>query len=110
MGPQSTRQVLVWNVAFLSTTHNNQHSFSGIDFHSTNILVVYKLLCAKPVGSPTFFFGHGFRGYSKGQNVERALGFSLTGTVSTSPNLAKEGAHSATIITRPSGLRPNLVK
>ena len=29
--------------------------------------------------------------------------FSLTGTVSTSPNLAKEGARSATIITRPSG-------
>ena len=27
--------------------------------------------------------------------------FSLTGTVSTSPNLAKEGARSATIITRP---------
>ena len=33
--------------------------------------------------------GHGFIGYPKGQNVERALGFSLTGTVSTSPNLAK---------------------
>ena len=33
--------------------------------------------------------GHGFIGYSKGRNVERALGFSLTGTVSTSPNLAK---------------------
>ena len=32
--------------------------------------------------------------------------FSLTGTVSTSPNLAKEGARSATIIARPSGLRP----
>ena len=31
--------------------------------------------------------------------------FSLTGTVSTSPNLAKEGARSATIITRPSGSR-----
>ena len=49
--------------------------------------------------------GHGFIGYPKGQNVERALGFSLTGTVSTSPNLAKEGARSATIITRPSGSR-----
>ena len=48
---------------------------------------------------------HGFIGYPKGRNVERALGFSLTGTVSTSPNLAKEGARSATIITRPSGLR-----
>ena len=74
--------------------------------------------------------GHGFIGYPKGQNVERALGprcpcvlcipihiiysyqyrvilglshFSLTGTVSTSPNLAEEGARSATIITRPSG-------
>ena len=31
--------------------------------------------------------------------------FSLTGTVSTSPNLAKEGARSATIITCPSGSR-----
>ena len=31
--------------------------------------------------------------------------FSLTGTVSTSPNLAKEGVRSATIITRPSGSR-----
>ena len=30
--------------------------------------------------------------------------FSLTGTVSTSPNLAKEGARSVTIITRPLGL------
>ena len=30
---------------------------------------------------------------------------SLTGTVSTSPNLAKEGARSATIITRLSGSR-----
>ena len=34
-------------------------------------------------------------GYPKGRNVERALGFSLTGIVSTSPNLAKEGARSA---------------
>ena len=50
-----------------------------------------------------FLNGHGFIGYPKGRNVERALGFSLTGTVSTSPNLAKEGARSATIITRPSG-------
>ena len=33
--------------------------------------------------------GHGFIGYPKGRNVERALGFSLTGTVSTSPNLLK---------------------
>ena len=49
--------------------------------------------------------GHGFIGYTKGRNVERALGFSLTGTVSTSPNLAKEGARGATIITRPSGSR-----
>ena len=49
--------------------------------------------------------GHGFIGYPKGRNVERALGFSLTGIVSTSPNLAKEGARSATIITRPSGSR-----
>ena len=72
--------------------------------------------------------GHGFIGYPKGRNVERATGtelplyfvyphtynyqyrvilglshFSLTGTVSTSPNLAKEGARSATIITLPSG-------
>ena len=36
--------------------------------------------------------GHGFIGYPKGQNVERALGFSLTETVSTSPNLAKARA------------------
>ena len=50
-------------------------------------------------------YGHGFIGYPKGRNDERALGFSLTGTVSTSPNLAKEGARSATIITRPSGSR-----
>ena len=49
--------------------------------------------------------GHGFIGYAKGRNVDRALGFSLTGTVSTSPNLAKEGARSATIITRSSGSR-----
>ena len=49
--------------------------------------------------------GHGFIGYPNGRNVERALGFLLTGTVSTSPNLAKEGARSATIITRPSGSR-----
>ena len=34
--------------------------------------------------------GHGFIGYPKGRNVERALGFSLTGTVSTSPNLKRE--------------------
>ena len=52
-----------------------------------------------------FSYGHGFIGYPKGRNDERALGFSLTGTVSTSPNLAKEGARSATIITRPSGSR-----
>ena len=49
--------------------------------------------------------GQGFIGYPKGRNVERALGFSLTGTVSTSPNLAKEGVRSATIITRPSSSR-----
>ena len=36
-----------------------------------------------------FLNGRGFIGYPKGRNVERALGFSLTGTVSTSPNLAK---------------------
>ena len=73
--------------------------------------------------------GHGFIGYPKARNVERALGpscpcilcipihiitiniepflgchisHSLPGTVSTSPNLAKEGARSTTIITRPS--------
>ena len=51
------------------------------------------------------FEGHGVIGYPKGRNVERALGFSLTGTVSTSPNLAKERARSATIVTRPSGSR-----
>ena len=47
--------------------------------------------------------GHGFIGYPKGRNVERALGpsclcfvyFSLTGTVSTSPNLAKARARRA---------------
>ena len=39
--------------------------------------------------------GHGFIGYPKGRNVERALGFSLTGTVSTSPNLAKAQARRA---------------
>ena len=55
--------------------------------------------------SSGFSQAHGFIGYPKGRNVERALGFSLTGTVSTSPNLAKEGAHSATIITCPSGSR-----
>ena len=38
------------------------------------------------------YVGHGFIGCPKGQNVERALGFSLTGTVSTSPNLAKARA------------------
>ena len=43
---------------------------------------------------PTFL-GHGFIGYPKGRNVERALGFSLTGTVSTSPNLAKARARRA---------------
>ena len=42
-----------------------------------------------------FQIGHGFIGYSKGRNVERALGFSLTGTVSTSPNLAKARARRA---------------
>ena len=47
--------------------------------------------------------GHGFIGYPKGRNFERALGpscfvyFSLTGTVSTSPNLAKEEARSVTM-------------
>ena len=50
--------------------------------------------------------GHGFIGYPKGRNVERALGpscpcvflyFPLTGTVSTSPNLVREGTHSVTI-------------
>ena len=56
-------------------------------------------------GQPLHKNGHGFIGYPKGRNVERALGSSLTGTVSTSPNLAKEGARSATIITRPSGSR-----
>ena len=56
-------------------------------------------------GELAFAHGHGFIGYSKGRNVEKALNFSLTGTVSTSPNLAKEGARSATIITRPSGSR-----
>ena len=39
--------------------------------------------------------GHGFIGYPKGRNVERALGISLTGTVSTSPNLAKARARRA---------------
>ena len=39
--------------------------------------------------------GHGFIGYPKGRNVERALGLSLTGTVSTSPNLAKARARRA---------------
>ena len=39
--------------------------------------------------------GHGFIGYPKGRNVKRALGFSLTGTVSTSPNLAKARARRA---------------
>ena len=39
--------------------------------------------------------GHGFIRYPKGRNVERALGFSLTGTVSTSPNLAKARARRA---------------
>ena len=39
--------------------------------------------------------GHGFIGYPKGRNVERALGFSLTGTVSTSPSLAKARAQRA---------------
>ena len=39
--------------------------------------------------------GHGFIEYPKGRNVERAQGFSLTGTVSTSPNLAKARARRA---------------
>ena len=39
--------------------------------------------------------GHGFIGYRKGRNVERALGFSLTRIVSTSPNLAKARARRA---------------
>ena len=39
--------------------------------------------------------GHSFIGYPKGRNAERALGFSLTGTVSTSPNLAKARARRA---------------
>ena len=39
--------------------------------------------------------GHGFIEYPKSRNVERALGFSLTGTVSTSPNLAKARARRA---------------
>ena len=39
--------------------------------------------------------GHGFIGYPKGRNVERALDFSLTGTVSTSPSLAKVRAQRA---------------
>ena len=38
----------------------------------------------------SLLLGHGFIGYPKGRNVEIALGFSFTGTVSTSPNLAKE--------------------
>ena len=42
-----------------------------------------------------FQHGHGFIAYPKGRNVERALGFSLTGTVSTSPNLAKVRARRA---------------
>ena len=44
--------------------------------------------------------GHGFIGYPKGRNVERALSFSLTGTVSTSPNLAKEGARQSLLALR----------
>ena len=39
--------------------------------------------------------GHGFIGYPKSRNVERALGLSLTGIVSTSPNLAKARARRA---------------
>ena len=45
--------------------------------------------------SSYFRNGHGFIGYPKGRNVKRALGFSLTGTVSTSPNLAKARARRA---------------
>ena len=41
------------------------------------------------------YIGHGFIGYPKGRNVERALGFSLIGTVSTSPNLTKARARRA---------------
>ena len=74
---------------------------SSSDFHANQIVFVW--LCVKRLGANGFKFGHGFIGYPKGRNVERALGFSLTGTVSTLPNLAKEGARSATIITRPSG-------
>ena len=61
--------------------------------------------CLQANSGSTMLNSHGFIGYPKGRNVERALGFSLTGTVSTSPNLAKEGVRSATIITRPSGSR-----
>ena len=44
---------------------------------------------------PLDYYGHGFKGYPKGRNVERALGFSLTGTVSTLPNLANARAQRA---------------
>ena len=89
---------------------------------------------AKGLTKPIFHIvqlreGHVFIEYPKGRNVKRdwelplcfvyphtynsyqyrvILGLSrflLTGTVSTSPNLAKEGARSATVITHPSGSR-----
>ena len=54
--------------------------------------------------------GHGFIGYPKGRNVERALGFSLTGTVSTSPNLAKARARRASNDCRSTRSDPSLAK
>ena len=60
---------------------------------SVSKILRFKTSCPHGMmGTFHIFLGHGFIGYPKGRNVERALGFSLTGTVSTSPNLAKEGS------------------
>ena len=54
--------------------------------------------------APVFCVSHTYKSYQ--YRVILGLShFSLTETVSTSPNLDKEGARSATIITRPSDSR-----
>ena len=63
---------------------------------NTGVTVIWLPLC--------FVYPHTYNNYQY-RVIVRLSHFSLTGTVSTLPNVAKEKARSTTIITRPSGSR-----
>ena len=82
--------------AGISRNFAQYHGISGniTEFRGISRNFVVHVECA-----PVFTYNFQYR------VILRLSHFSLTGTVSTSPNLAKEGARSATIITRPLGSR-----